>query len=64
MAQFVFPFLQPMQFWMDFQLFVVNHKHGRVCRMDRCLNFTCIFKVMRPGICNKTAKILDILSCP
>ena len=41
-----------------------DHYHERVCRAPWPLTLTYTFKVIEPWLCNKTAKICLILSCP
>ena len=46
-------------------IFGTNHyQRERVCHVWRPLTLTYIFKVIQPWLCNKTAKIRHILSCP
>ena len=41
-----------------------DHHHKSVCSAQWLLTLTYIFKVIQPWVCNKTAKIWHILSCP
>ena len=41
-----------------------DHWHERMCRVQRPLILIYIFKVFQPWLCNETAKIWYIFSCP
>ena len=50
--------------WILLILGTNDHYHERVCRAPWPLTLTYIFKVIEPWLCNNTAKICLILSCP
>ena len=50
--------------WILLILGTNDHYHERVCRAPWPFTLTYIFKVIEPWLCNNTAKICLILSCP